>query len=362
MNNTTIIPNYNRSRTVQIISTNQPVQDISQHRLEFQYPKHWFAPVSLSPFSNQIEDETILWMQQLGLINNDASLSHVLAMEPRFYAGYSHSMASYEYALLYCKCVTMWLLWDDERVETAKKFGEIEGPIKALRGDSVSAELANDPYVKAFRHIGDEYERLGASKTWRQRFAESMTEWAIHAIQEERLRQNDSYDENWTFDKAISLRTLTIGLKPACIPLEQTAGVRFSNKTIQSEAYNAILDFASKICFIVNDIVGVPKDIAKNQSKSNLVLHYMNCNNVSLLDSYMHIIKIHDEAVLAYDELASDILRSSPSDKHDEMNSFFDYLRYMETGFTMWQAECTRYQNKLAVHNQVAYKIGISTI
>lgn len=43
-------------------------------------------------------------------------------MEPRHYAGNTHSMAAYEHALMYCKYITMWLLWDDDCVEKLSGF------------------------------------------------------------------------------------------------------------------------------------------------------------------------------------------------------------------------------------------------
>ncbi|WP_223537967.1 terpene synthase family protein [Pseudomonas sp. GL-B-16] len=344
---------------VRIICANEEIQGLREHRLEIQYPEHWFAPLALSPFAKKIEQETISWMQALGLIKDDQSLSHVQAMEPRYYAGYSHSMASYDYTLLYCKCITMWLLWDDERVEVAKNFDAVEGPIIALRGDQAPAHQVDDPYVRAFKHIGDEYERLGASKQWRQRFADRMSEWATHAIQEEVVRRNGVGNDNRSLEEAIRLRAITIGFKPASIPTERAAGIELPEELVGSEDYELILEYAAQICFIVNDIVGVPKDISNDQKKSNLVIYYMNANNVSLLDAYHKILRVHDDAVNAYDKLVASVLRSFPSFKQAELSYFFDSLRYMETGFGIWQAECIRYQNSFAAQGKQSYRISI---
>ena len=41
------------------------------------YPKSWFAPIKLSPFSFSIENETISWMSNLKLIKNKKTLKKV---------------------------------------------------------------------------------------------------------------------------------------------------------------------------------------------------------------------------------------------------------------------------------------------
>lgn len=345
--------------TVRIICSEDSIQGLNEHWLSIRYPEHWFAPVTLSPFAQKIEQETISWMQELGLIKDKQSLSHVLAMEPRYYAGYSHSMASYEYALLYCKCVTMWLLWDDERVEVARNFDEIEAPIKALCGEHIPVHQRDDPYVRAFKHLGDEYERLGASRRWRERFATRMIEWGSHAIHEEVLRRHNDSTENRSLEEAIQLRTVTIGFKPATIPVEQTAGIELPDELLECETYESILDCAAKICFIINDIVGVPKDICNDQKKSNLVLHYMSCNNVSLSEAYSKIIEIHDHAVERYDTLVEHTLNSFPPAQRDKLNNYFNLIRYLETGFGIWQSGCVRYQNKFAVQRNQVFRIDI---
>ncbi len=345
---------------VQVIPSMDRMQGVNEHRLNFQYPEHWFAPVTLSPFAQKIEQETISWMQEIGLIKDQKTLSLVLAMEPGFFAGLSYSMAPYDHALLFCKCVTMWLLWDDERVEVAKTFEEIEAPLKALCGDQVPIHQVNDPYVQGFKHLGDEHERLGASKRWRKRFAASMAEWGAHAIYEEVLRRNNESDDSRSLEEAIRLRALTAGFTPTTIPVEQIAGIELPEELLESEDYKLILDCAAKICLIVNDVVGVPKDICNDQIKSNVILYYMNANNVSLLDAYHCALKIHDDAVNTYDKLVANLLNSLPREKREGASYFFNLMRYLETGFGIWQQNCIRYQPSVAAQMNQSYRIAIT--
>lgn len=135
--------------------------NLRNHTLEVTYPSHWLAPVKLSPFAMTIEEDTMHWLSSINLVPDSECYNHVRNMEPRHYAGYSHSMAAYDHALMYCKYITMWLLWDDQCVEIAQDLADIELPIRALAGEDNLLHI-NDPYVIAFRHIGDEYERFGS--------------------------------------------------------------------------------------------------------------------------------------------------------------------------------------------------------
>lgn len=344
---------------IRILRSSEDSHDLQEHHLEIKYPGRWFAPISLSPFARSIEEETVSWMQTLDLIKDDLCLAHVLAMEPRHYAGYSHSMASYDHALMYCKYITMWLLWDDERVEVAKTFHEVESPLIALRGDQVTESVADDPYVRAFRHIGDEYERLGASRRWRQRFSDRMSEWAAHAIQEEVVRRHGGTDGERSFEEAVKLRAVTVGIRPNSIPLERAVGIELPDEFVSSQEYELMLECAARICCIINDVVGVPKDIVNDQRQSNLIIYYMTCNGTSLLDSYHAVLKVHDDAIDTYDRLTADILRFSPPSKREKLDCFFDNLRYMDTGFGMWHRDCVRYQDRVATQGKQSYRIAI---
>ncbi len=347
---------------VTVYSSEEPLpEEVKTCVLAVSYPKYWFAPVALSPFATTIEEETIEWMDSLGLVKSKERRSHIRAMEPRHYAGYSHSMASYEHALMYCKYITMWLLWDDECVEVATDYSEVAEPLMALAGEDVPAARKNDPYVLAFKHIGDEYERLGASREWRIRFAASMSEWAKHAVEEEIVRRKGSDGiSGRNFSEAIKLRAVTVGIRPNSLPLERAVGIEVPQEIHTDPDYKALVDQAARVCCIVNDLVGVPKDIKNKQKESNLILYHQMCSGGSLNDSYAAILEIHDKAVKTYDELAAKLLARTPSVFRERMNTFFDHLRYMDSGFGFWHRDCIRYQRFIAAEENRAFRIQIA--
>src|SRR3990167_8349692 len=324
------------------------------------YPQHWFAPVKLSTFSKTIEDETISWMSAIGLIKDSQCLAHVRAMEPRHYAGYTHSMAAYDHALVYCQYITMWLLWDDECVENVKEYNEaVEIPMLALAGESISPAQRLNPYVNAFLQIGDSYEKMGASRHWRQRFAEKMIEWAKLAICEESARRLDLTRSARSFDEALQLRSFTVGIRPNSVTLERAVGIEIPDYIHADPDYESLLDQAAKICCIVNDLVGVPKDIKNNQIQSNLILYHQLRNRCSLLESYQALVGIHDEAVRQYDLLAGKLLHKVPSAFQERVHTFFSHLRYMDSGFGYWHQDCIRYQQYVASDKEFYFTFSI---
>lgn len=337
------------------------LQSLASQTIRVAYPSHWFAPVRLSRFAHTIEEETIRWMVSLGMVPTVQCLAHLRSMEPRHYAGYSHSMAAYDHALAYCKYITTWLLWDDQRVEVATDYGQVEPPLEALAGEEVAPAHRHDPYVIAFRHIGDEYEKLGASRTWRMRFSDRMKEWARHAVAEEKVRRAVGPERaGRVFEDALRLRAVTVGIRPNSIPLERAAGIEVPLEVHGDPDYGILIDQAATICCIVNDLVGVPKDIRNDQVLSNLILYNSQAFGASLKDSYAAILKIHDEAVRTFDCLADRLLKKLDPTLRERIDTFFDYLRYMDSGFGFWHQDCHRYQRYVAVEDQVAFRIAIT--
>jgi hypothetical protein len=323
------------------------------HSVHIRYPTFWFSPVKLSPFARDIENETIRWMTSLGLIKDKAKRAHVLAMEPRHYAGYTHPLASYEHALMYCKYITMWLLWDDEVVESATNVDELAPTLQALADGQ--APLVT-PYDAAFKHIGDEYESLGASGAWRRRFASKMLDWAEHAIREEKVRQDANA---CCFEDALNLRSFTVGIRPNTLPLERAVGIEISNSLTVDPDYEDLLDCAAKICCIVNDIASIPKDIRNGQVRSNLVLYYQHSKACTLREAIGALVGIHNASIPRFDRLCEKLVRKEDSWFQDRLSTFLAHLRYMDSGFGFWHQNCVRYQSLLAVEDGTAFKLAI---
>ena len=202
---------------------------------------------------------------------------------------------------------------------------------------------------------------MGASREWRMRFAANMREWAKHAIEEEIVRRKGSAGvSSRSFLDAVKLRAVTVGIRPNSLPLERAVGIEVPQEIHTDPDYKALVDQAARVCCIVNDLVGVPKDIKNNQKESNLILYHQMCCGGSLNDSYVAILEIHDEAVQTCDELAAKLLAKTPSAFSERMKTFFDHLRYMDSGFGFWHRDCIRYQQFVATEENRAFRIHIA--
>ncbi|MFG2341012.1 hypothetical protein [Streptomyces yangpuensis] len=328
--------------------------------LPISYPAHWMSPVRLSSFAGTIEDRTIAWMAALGLVPSPAVAEEIRAMEPRHYGGYALSLASHEYALAFCQYVTMWLRWDDEVVENATSVSQVLPPLLALAGIEVGQAHRGDPYVRAFGYLGDEYERLGASRLWRITFADTMRDWAVQAVREENLRRSTTGADR-TVEETLALRVVTIGLLPTTMTLERAVGIELTGSLRADPDYRALVDQASRIVCIVNDLVAVGKDLQHGQEASNTVLCDRRNHGHGLRDAYEALIDVHDQSIDAYDHLASRLLGRADTDFRERLAALLAQLRYMCSGFALWHTTAARYRRYLAVEAGRAFQPSIVT-
>ena len=327
-------------------------------RVHLRYPSTWFSPQRLSSFSNTVGEQTIAWLDRLRLLPDRETYKHVVAMEPHYYAGYSMPMGSYEQTLLYCKYITLWLLWDDQVVEKAEGLDDISRALAALAGDECEDD---DPFSIGFREIGDGYSLGGATAAWRRRFAQVMLEWATYAVREgSRRRAPHSHPSRDDFEQALLIRSFTVGIRPNSIPLERALGFELTPAIYLDAGYADLMNCAATICSLVNDLVGIYKDTANAQQSSNMILYHQVAYGCSPQKSIDAIVAIHDQMVNRFDQLAAGLsLRCTP-EFSERLTAFISSLRYMDSGFAYWHRDCARYHKYAgqAAHNCTQLVIG----
>lgn len=322
------------------------------------YPVRWISPILSSPFSKTIEDKTIQWMKKLGLVPSDRVEENIRKMQLRHYAGYSHSLASYDHSLVYCKCITLWLFWDDVEVELANDLESVMPSINSLAGKSPNTADLLNPFVVGFKEIGDDYERLGASRKLRQRFADGMKEWAKIAIQEEAVWKSN---QSRTLQEAIYMRFLTIGVRAASILVERAVGIEIPDEILKDPLYLKCIDSAAVICGIGNDLVSVGKDLSQNRIKSNVVLLHFDSTGESLEKAYEVMISIRDKAIADFDSYTDELLKRVNNEWYERLHCFFMSLRYLDSGFDLWHQDCIRYQEFLVTENDDMFEVRVKT-
>lgn len=327
--------------------------DIEIETLPLTYPAQWFAPVDQHPCAEAVEDQTLNWMHELGLLRDAAQEGSVRAMCPRFYGGCSGSMLSFETDLLYTRYLTMWLLWDDEVIETSTHPHALEPYFRAMEGTVHAPELRG--YHLAWHQVGRALKALGASKALEMRWTEAMRRYAGFALSETAIR-NDPDADRRSFEEAFLMRTYTIGAAPAVIYLEACCGAELPEVMADTHDYQRWAHHAAVLQALQNDIASVPKDLRKEEFATNMVLRHWRDHGGALRESYQAMLDLHDRSVEAFDDCVHLLLARTRSDDRERLQQYFDHVRYMETGFGFYHVRAERYRRDIVVDSRRAYR------
>jgi hypothetical protein len=342
---------------IHIVGVADVPPDTEVQRLELRYPETWFAPREHAPCADELEEQAISWMSELGLLTRPGQIETVRAMGPRDYGGCTTSMLEEEGVHLYSQYLTMWLLWDDEVVEASTDMAALEADFAAMAG--LGEAGLDAPYHRAWRQIGDGVERMGGSAALRERWVRLMRDYADYAIAEVNVRNSPSVD-NRSFDDALLMRATTIGMKPAMIYLEACSRIELDEAITSTDEYRQWAWHAAVLQGLQNDLASVPKDFLKGESDTNVVLRYRRDSGCSLLAACRAIIAIHDDSVEAFDRLAQGLLAKAEGAARDRVRTYLDYVRYMETGFGFYHTRVDRYARRAAVENGYALRLAMT--
>lgn len=292
--------------------------------------------LSRSPFAKSLEFETLEWLKKRGLLPTQKLVERVQAMEISGYGGFSHPFRNFEYSLSFTKYITLWLLWDDVCVEKSREMKDFETVLDAISGHEVKSQ---DLFVLAWKEVCDEYTRLGASKEFRKRLGRNMHQWIEFALREVRLQN--------TF-KSVPFRTLcyqrwiTIGMIPAAQLLERSCGIELG-KLSETAVLKELVLGSAKIVAVANELLSVPKD--HESGWVNLALAYKSQKGCSIEKTYSTLVKIHECAVLNFDECERKLLKSLGKDS-EKVKVWIACLRECARGFSHWHTVCRRYMSK----------------
>ncbi len=280
--------------------------------------------VQLSPYAEQVEVDTLAWMHQCHLIDDEVRRDRVLKMEIGKYAGYACPFFNYLETLNFAKYITLWLLWDDFVVERSDAESSIENNMRDAFLSSASLSKDSDPYTHAWQAIVSEYRVGGASDDFIERLYCNMFAW-MQAAAAERASAVVSCTDG--FQAFVDRRIITIGM----IPTAQLLELCVREKIPQSSFVENMVLESSKIVAFSNELASVEKD----ENWINLVNIYRQINCCSEEDAYLAIISRHDKAVKninIFTEAAS-----------GEIQKWAKTLQYCAEGFSYWQTICKRY-------------------
>eukprot|EP00698_Gefionella_okellyi_P004528 TRINITY_DN14154_c0_g1_i1.p1 TRINITY_DN14154_c0_g1~~TRINITY_DN14154_c0_g1_i1.p1 ORF type:complete len:345 (-),score=68.99 TRINITY_DN14154_c0_g1_i1:75-1109(-) len=331
-----MLPRYVRRDDTQSLSS------LSKRQLTFFVPSAWVAPQPRSPYARTVEAAAVDWLRDIGIIRSEKTLQVVQKMELRSYACETQSMASYDRLLFYARFVALWLIWDDQVVERAQQTRDIAPGILSLAG---AVSSFTDPFSRGFTALGEELHRLGASDSYRARFAAVLEEWSRIGMSEAKVQQSKQV---LGFDDSFAMRELTVGSRPLNTICEWIIGVELPDEVRQHEAFAQMGTAIALLSTSLNDIAGLGRDLMKDQC-TNLVVVLQHEQHLSLLDAASALLEIFHQCVMDIDASAAELLAAVAESWQERTEAYVQALRQMYSGFVHWHVTCARYREYVAV-------------
>jgi hypothetical protein len=186
-----------------------------------------------------------------------------------------------------------------------------------------------------------------------------MREYAEYAVAEVKVRNSLSVDDR-SFDDALFMRAVTIGVKPAIVYLEACSGIELAGLITATEEYRQMARCATALQWIQNDLASLPKDSLKNEIDTNIVLRYRRDFTCSLLSACQEIINIHDESIDEFERMAQRLLANTEGRTQQQLKTYLDYVRYMETGFGFYHTRADRYVRQAVIEDGNALRLTLT--
>lgn len=325
------------------------------------------------------------------------------------YVGIPFPELSFEKTVLTAKYLSLWLLWDDVRVE------RLDGPWR-IEASQVCEGRCPDDMTRFDRGWWQLFRELAKSRSrlWIEDVCGAMATWGEAAAREAVwMKQYQERDVSSPFvsrsgppSTREGRRTLPPDVgrfqpwdhrRPAMAPERQTlpgigsssSGVHravqgglspdfaaqmemriatigmFATVYLLEDAYDFELPrsfhahptvvrlawLASKVVGIGNDVFSFGKDVVED--KPNLASTLMRETGVDADEALERLIRMHDDALDEYDRLAGS-LRGWGPEVDDVIERWLRDVRYASLGFTLWESQAPRYTaHKIVVNGRV---------
>jgi len=307
------------------------------------FPASWrHAPVK-NRYASALEQSTLAWLSSYAIGGTAAEREKLRKFDCGAYGGCSLPGAPFTSALLVTQFISLWLFWDDAQVEDDVSWS-IDDVVDAL-----TVQLSHPPasrYIAAWSDLGQRLQ-LVASPAQLARLAQSMREWLHNAKLETALAR--AYREEGCcpdLDTLFACRTVSIGMYPTFHLIELTEGIELGDSFHAHPATHAVKRLASRLVGLGNDIGGIAKDLQNRWL--NLVLVTAEQTQSTLERAFAHIVKLHNEEVLAFDQAAAAMPSFGPTTE-PFVQGWLQAVRHNVYGFALWESQAERYQEFQAI-------------
>lgn len=306
------------------------------------FPPCWWPTSLRHPHADAIERDTLAWLRGFGIGVAPEEAERLRKFGCAEYGGYSLPVADCEAATLVTQFIALWLLWDDVQVEEHQRW-DVDAVVRALTDPAPPPTASR--YVAAWADLGRRLRQV-RSPAWIDRLATAMRQWLHNAKRETGMAKAFARGRCPDLATAFAIRTVSIGMYPTFHLVEHTEGFELPAAFHEHPVVRELRRLASRLVGMGNDLGGIAKDV--EQRWPNLVLVLRVQEGLSLVDAFARLVAIHDDDVLAFDRLSTQLPSFGP--RTDALvRRWLRAVRYNVQGFSRWESEAERYQERKAV-------------
>lgn len=288
----------------------------------------------MNPHAAEAQREVIEWFGGLGCTLPE--LTRARKFDVAGYVGIPFPELSLEKTVLTGKYLSLWLLWDDVRIERLEGRWRIDAAQIFEDRPPENMTRFDQGWWQIFRELGAK-----RSRPWMEDLCRAMAVWKEAAGREaEWMRDYRERGASPSFDAQLEMRIATIGMYATIYLLEDTYDFELPRAFHAHPTVSRLKWLASEIVGLGNDVFSFGKDVVED--KPNLVTTLMRETRASADDALEELIRMHDRALDEYDRLASSV-GSWGAETDVVIDRWLRDLRHASLGFTLWEAQAPRY-------------------
>lgn len=303
-------------------------------RFQFRVPAIWRSAVACNPHAAAVAPRILEWFRSLGC--SEAEVQRASKFDAAGYVGIPFPRLSAGKTWTIGKYLSLWLLWDDVHVERLENRWKIRGEHVLSGRRPTGMSRFDEGWWQLLRGFA-----RARSPGWIHDLCAAMTVWNEAAVQEavamQRFRGRGRCPG---FAWQLDMRIATIGMYATVYLLEDCYGRELPREFHADPAVLRMKVLSNKIVGLGNDILSCGKDLVEGQI--NLVSTLMTEAGLSGPDAVERLIRMHDEALREYDELAAGLAsRGAAVDRL--ISRWVQDVRHASLGFSLWEAQAPRY-------------------
>lgn len=304
-------------------------------RFHFEVPKRWRSPALENPFAAEAQRRIIPWFESLGCSRTEVERAQ--KFNAAGYVGIPFPTLTRQKTLRIARYLSLWLLWDDARVETLERRWKIDA-------DHILADVRPE---RMTRFDEGWWQLLGElaverSPAWIDRLCQAMAAWNAAVVEEAALAgARRERGEVLSFDRQLELRIVTTGMCATVYLLEDAHDFERSAAFDAHPTVRRIERVAGQIVGLGNDLLSFGEDRAED--RCNLVTTLLRESGASIETAIDRLVRMHDDSLEELDRLGDSLL-AGPSGTSPYLVRWLQDLRYAALGFSLREsrtASCT---------------------